>query len=804
MLAGCVRHLRPGRAGPGASAAVMSLVLVALISLTGTPAAAAPPPSSARPAAAEAPVWAQAPESTAGTPVVTSAADGATVVLARGADDTVYRRTHNREDDSWSAWTSTGGTALGDPVTARELSGRPSVFVRRADGRLWAQRQTADGGWSAWRDLGAPDGTAIAGAPVVVANDNRHSSPLPDTAGFVRGNTDGRLELFARGADNRIWHRVQKDPNGAEWSRWESLPGTWAGSPAAVVAGDGRISVVARKPDGRLRVTAQKVPGTPRTPLPEDNWSEWKQIGTEHTGNPAVAVNTVRAGTLLQVFANRSDGRLWTVTQTAPGTGQDPAGVWSTAERIGPAAPGRPVVTTHSDGRLAVFGVNAEDRVAYRTQTSPATGNDPNGVWAAGWRSLDGQKVQSVTAHSVRRGHSTSFGVFALGKESDTIHQRSRLSLGDPRGSREDVWLDWADLGPVGSGPCAGPSSLECLTIESDDLGLVLSLENSLKPDSAIVREQRRSVPWQTWAMRPTNDPRGAVSIVNRLKGRCIDRTDPLFGPVEFELAPCDPASVDQQWYIEPVLPPGADKATRNASAFRLRHRGDASSCLTALSDALWPETLTRVVRRKCDSNAAKEHDTWRLGHSTLALTGRVTTTAPGVLATVLKQSAARCELDPGDYPCVFIPTTEEPAHRAAERCVVGKVLYNQGSAQEGFNVSWFRPSGTDFSFGGAMAHTDEFLPATFNFTADLSDWLQEGSVGDQAHVSVPPKQFGWVETAPVARETTGYWRVTLGRLSWTVPARNVSYAKNGTDGVEGSTVIRVSKTPPHYGHCEN
>ncbi|MFC4326638.1 hypothetical protein ACFPC0_02070 [Streptomyces andamanensis] len=766
------------------------LATVGLVVAGVAPVAAAPPSAAApRPAAVTA-------ASPAGTPVVTSTADGEAMVFARGTDDTVYRRTHRQEDDSWSDWTSTGGAAAGDPVTARDLDKRPSVFVRRADGHLWIQRQKADGDWTAWGDLGTPPDTSVAGAPAVVANDNTYSSPSPNAKGFVEGNTDGRLELFVRGADSRLWHRVQKAPNGADWSKWEALPGTWAGSPAAVVAGDGRITVVARKDDGRLRVTAQKEPSTSQTPLPADNWPAWEEIGTGYTGNVSVAVNLRKAGTLLQVFGNRSDGRLWTTTQSAPGTPDRPAGVWATdkSQKIGPAVPGRPVVTTHTDGRLAVFGIDADDHVAYRTQTSSASATDPNGIWGGGWRALDDEKAQSVAVYSAPRGKSVGFDVFAVGKGSDTLYQRSRLAAGTRDGSREDVWLDWTDLAPIGSGPCAGPGSLECLTIENADLPhQVLSLENSLKPDTAVTRDPDRGLAWQQWSLRPTDDRFGAVTIVNRLKGKCVDEDDDVLGPYHLQLADCDPARKQQMWFIEPVLPDGADKGTQTPSVFRVRNRFDTARCLTALAEDVWPHTARKVERIACDTDADNDHNTWRLGSGGA--------TAPGILGIVLKQAAERCAFSPDANKCAFVALQKPSAYRAAEGCVAGRVLYNQSPGRDAeYYITWSHTTGTEFSFGRTVGLSIEFLST--EFSASFS-WLQESTTAEQVQVHVPPKQFGWVEIAPVLRETIGYWNITLDGHTWTVPGHNVSYAKDGTNGATTFTVARTSKTPPNSGHCD-
>ncbi|MEU1281362.1 hypothetical protein [Streptomyces sp. NPDC005805] len=774
--------------GRNALLAATALVVGWLVPLSEAPAGPAPAAAAA--------------DTSTGAPVVATGADGAALVLVRGEDGTVYRRAHHTEKNTWNAWASTGGKAVGDPVTARNLNKRTVVFVRRADGRLWHQKQQADGSWSGWSELGAPPGTTAAGAPVVVANDNTYSSPAPNKEGVVRGNTDGRLELFVRGADNRIWHRVQKAPNGSGWSGWEALPGTWTGNPAAVVSGNGRISVFARKPDGRLRVTAQKHPSTPQKPLPADNWVPWQEIGTGHTGNVTVALNNRKKGTFLQVFGNRGGNGLWTVTQSEPGTAKNPTGTWAanSAQRIGPAVPGRPVVIAHSDSRLAVYSVNADGHVAYRTQTSSSTQAAPNGIWAAGWKALGDRQVDSVAVRSASLGTSTAFDVFAIGKNSATLYQRSRLSAGTGDGSREDVWLDWADLSPVGSGPCSGPGSLECLSIESADLKLVLGLENSLDPGGNVTRDAERNQSWQKWALKKTDDPRGAVAVVNRAKDRCLDEDDDLVSPYHLVIAPCDPERKEQLWFIEPVMAKGADAGKDTASTFRLRHRSDPDSCLTALAEDVWPHTARKVELIDCDTDAENDHNTWRFGNKSL-VPGQTTATAPGVLDIVLKQAAERCAVSPETSTCEFVALETPKAYRAAEGCVSGQVLYNQSPERDAeYYISWSRTTGTQFSFGRTVGVSVGFLSSEFSLNFS---WLQESTKAEQVQVHVPPRQFGWVEIAPVLRETIGYWKIALDGHKWTVPGHNVSYAKSGTSGATTYIVPRTSDTPPQGRHCD-
>ncbi|MDQ0984309.1 hypothetical protein [Streptomyces sp. V2I9] len=776
--------------------AVTALTVGLLAPLGQAPAGAAP---AAITPAATAPAPAAA---STGSPVVATGTNGGALVLVRGEDGTVHRRAHDPEKNTWGAWTDTGGKAAGDPVTARNLNKRTEVFVRRDSGRLWSQRQQADGSWSEWSDLGTPPGTTAAGVPAVVANDNTYRNPAPNKEGVVRGNTDGRLELFVRGADNRIWHRVQKAPNGSTWSAWEALPGTWAGNPTAAVSGNGRISVFARKADGRLRVTAQKRPSTPDTSLPAANWAAWKEIGTGHTGNVTVALNNRKKGTFLQVFGNRGGNGLWTVTQSEPGTAKNPTGTWATgkAQRIGPAVPGRPVVIAHSDSRLAVHGVNADGYVAYRTQTASSTQDAPNGIWAAGWKPLGDRQADSFAVRSAPQGTTTAFDVFAIGTGTSTLYQRSRLSAGTGDGSREDVWLDWADLSPVGSGPCDGPGSLECLSIESAGLKLVLGLENSLDPEGNVTREPQTGRPWQKWTLKKTGDPSGAIAIVNRAKGTCLDEDDDIVLPYHLVLAPCDPERKEQMWYVEPVLPEGADAGKDTASTFRLRHRADPESCLTALAGDDWPHTAKKVELIDCDTEADNDHTTWRFGNKSM-VPGATTATAPGVLDIVLQQAARRCAEKPETNTCEFVALETPKAYRAAEGCVSGQVLYNQSSDRDAeYSISWAHTTGTQFSFGRTVGVSIEFLSSEFSLNFS---WLQESTKTEQVQVHVPPRQFGWVEFAPVLRETIGYWKITLDGHKWTVPGHNVSYAKNGTSGAETYVVPRTSDTPPHGDHCD-
>jgi hypothetical protein len=53
----------------------------------------------------------------------------------------------------------------------------------------------------------------------------------------------GRLDVFAKGTDNALWHKAYSSPN---WFGWEKIGGTLTSGPGAVSWGSGRIDMVAR------------------------------------------------------------------------------------------------------------------------------------------------------------------------------------------------------------------------------------------------------------------------------------------------------------------------------------------------------------------------------------------------------------------------------------------------------------------------------------------------------------------------------------------------------------------------------
>jgi hypothetical protein len=193
----------------------------------------------------------------------------------------------------------------------------------------------------------------------------------------------GRLDMFARGSDNALWHRFYD----AGWSGWESLGGTLNSEPAAVSWSSGRIDVFWRGTDNAL-------------------WHEWfagawfgpESLGGTLTSGPAVAS---WAPGRLDVFARGADNALWHMFYDAG---------WSGWESLGGGLSSEPAAVSWASGRLDVF----------------ARGTD-NALWHmfydagwSGWESLGGTLASGPAAASWAAGR---LDVFARSTDNTLLHK---------------------------------------------------------------------------------------------------------------------------------------------------------------------------------------------------------------------------------------------------------------------------------------------------------------------------------------------------------------------------------------------
>ena len=118
---------------------------------------------------------------------------------------------------------------------------------------------------------------------------------MPGVSTVSRAN--GSLDVFAVTSDYRLKHR---NFSGGTWSCWATLPGNAKikGDPAAVVS-DGRIDVFAQGIDNRLKKL---------TWTASNGWYDWADMGTfAITSSPAV---TKRFDTGIDVFARSSANKI--------------------------------------------------------------------------------------------------------------------------------------------------------------------------------------------------------------------------------------------------------------------------------------------------------------------------------------------------------------------------------------------------------------------------------------------------------------------------------------------------------------
>jgi spore germination protein YaaH len=147
----------------------------------------------------------------------------------------------------------------------------------------------------------------------------------------------GRLDVFARGPDNALWHKYYA----GGWSIWTSLGGQLTSEPAAVSWGSGRIDVFARGANNDLQHIFYDAAGS--------GWSSWYS----HGGNLASGPDVASWGPgRLDVFARGATNDLQHIFY-ATGSG------WSTWYSHGGNLNSDPGAVSWGYGRIDVFARGA-------------------------------------------------------------------------------------------------------------------------------------------------------------------------------------------------------------------------------------------------------------------------------------------------------------------------------------------------------------------------------------------------------------------------------------------------------------
>lgn len=164
----------------------------------------------------------------------------------------------------------------------------------------------------------------------------------------------GRLDTFVRGTDNQLWHKWYE--NG--WSRWESLGGALASGPDATSPGPGRLNVVAKGTDGQLWHKSY-----------DRGWSPWQPLGGAVVGDPTVVASD--AGRL-DVFVRGTDNQLWHRWYVGGG--------WSRWESLGGNLVSGPDAASWGPGHLDVYAKGADGQLWHRFYSGGWSNWTPEGA----------------------------------------------------------------------------------------------------------------------------------------------------------------------------------------------------------------------------------------------------------------------------------------------------------------------------------------------------------------------------------------------------------------------------------------
>jgi peptidoglycan/xylan/chitin deacetylase (PgdA/CDA1 family) len=275
-----------------------------------------------------------APANQAPTSAVALAADpgGFDFAFYRGRDGAVYQRTFR--DGVWSAQTSIGGRIVGAPAAA--LAGSTLVVAARGtDSALWL-RMNNQGTWGPWESLGG----LLSAAPAVV------------------GDAAGRIDVFVRGSDNRLYTRAR--PAGGTWPpRWTSLEGGLASGPAAVSTGAGGIDVYITGLNHAVWRRSRSSGG----------WSGWQSLGGQTHTAPAATWNAQSGAAW--VFVRGTNNMLY----LRPGTGASTA--W---QRLGGTLIDAPAAVATAGGGIDVVVRGTDNALYSRLHRSGAWSG-----WSRAW-----------------------------------------------------------------------------------------------------------------------------------------------------------------------------------------------------------------------------------------------------------------------------------------------------------------------------------------------------------------------------------------------------------------------------------
>lgn len=276
-----------------------------------------------------------------------------------------------------------------------------------------------DGAWSAWTASGgltSPAAAASWGA--------------------------GRIDLFARGQDNALWHRAW---DGSAWTGWQGMGGGFTSAPSAISWGSGRVDVFGRGLDNALYTDTWN----------GSAWSGWRGLGGGLTSAPVVA--SWGQGRL-DVLVRGNDRALW--HRAWDGT------AWSPWQSLGGAMIGTPAAVSWGPNRIDVFVRGLDSALWHLAWTGSA--------WS-GWQWLGGALTGAPAAAS---WGANRLDVFARSTDNGLWHQAWDGTM----------WSGWT---PQGGSINGDP---QAFSWEPNRIDIVVRGQ-----DNALWHESWNSAAWSGW-----------------------------------------------------------------------------------------------------------------------------------------------------------------------------------------------------------------------------------------------------------------------------------------------------------------
>jgi hypothetical protein len=277
--------------------------------------------------------------------------------------------------------------------------GLMDVFATGSDGvvrhRAWVRDH-----WSAWVSLTAGMSIKVVGEPAAVTS------------------RAGRIDLFARGADNHLKRLVWTSTSG--WGLWQDVDGFITASPAATTRSDTGVDVFARNNAGQIIWRHFNVA--------TNSWSNgWGGLHDKTTSSGPAAVSSPD-GTRMNIFARDHDGTLLSLMWT------EAHGWYNWVDHEQATMTGRPTASTRAGYTVDVFLRGPDNHLRHWYSPDGA-------AWDAGSIGDLGGVIFASPA-SISQNNER-IDVFTRNSNGDLI-QRIWSYHNSPAG-----WYPWVGLGPI-------------------------------------------------------------------------------------------------------------------------------------------------------------------------------------------------------------------------------------------------------------------------------------------------------------------------------------------------------------------